>query len=111
MGRDADGRAAGEDAPGDGRGKVVFPEVNADSREEGHVHPVIDENDGAELPTPAVRLLDRLEQGRVGQILLADLEQPDARAEKTGGDLGDLAAPGRSARADRVDRRKFQGKV
>jgi hypothetical protein len=111
VGRDPDGRAAGEEAPGDGGGKVVFPEVNADAREERHVHPVVDDDDRPGLPTPPVGRLDRLEQVAVGQFLFADLEKPDARVEQAAGDLHDLAGAGGSARADRVDRRKFQRSV
>jgi hypothetical protein len=111
VGRDPDGRAYGEESTGDGRGKVALPEVNAGSRQPSHVHAVVDENDGPGLPAPAVRLLDRLEQVRIGQVLLADLEKPDAGAEQAGRDLRDLSALGRSARADRVDRRRFQGSV
>jgi hypothetical protein len=111
VGRDPDGCAFPEEAPGDGGGKVVFPEVNADARQQRDVHPVVDDHHRAGLPTPPVGGLDGLEQFAVGQPLFADLEKPDARIEQSASNVRDLAGAGGAARADRVDRGKSQRSV
>jgi hypothetical protein len=111
VGRDPDGRPAREETSGHRGGEVVFSEVNADSRQTRHVHPVVDDDSRAGLPPPPVGLLDRLEELAVGQVPFADLEKADSGAEEAGGSLDDLVCAAGSARADRVDRRNFQRSV
>jgi hypothetical protein len=85
--------------------------VNAQARQPRHVDPVVDDDDRSRGPPPAVRGLDRSQEVPVGQAFFPDLEEPDPRVEEPAGDRRDVAGSRRVARADRVDRRRFQGSV
>ena len=85
--------------------------MNANAGQPRHVHPVVDEDDRPGLPTPSVGGFDRLEQVPVGQTFLPDLQKADPRVEQAPGDSRDLAGACRSARADGIDRGKFQESV